>query len=136
MNRDLERKVSALNGRKWLYALTYHTEEEFWNIYDREKYNALREKYHATYLPTIYDKVKVNVEAEERMRASSWIAWVHAMFWSVWPLRGVYGVYKAVGGGDYLLSRDRVLSHGLLTLIVVFVSFLSAVAALGIVNLS
>lgn len=58
-NRELEAKVTELKGLKWLYAHAYYTEDEFWRIYDRGWYDKLRVKYHATHLPTIYDKVKV-----------------------------------------------------------------------------
>ena len=115
-NRNLEHKVSSLNGRKWLYALTYYTKGEFWSIYDRKKYDALREKYSATYLPTVYDKVKVDVDAEESAIHESWAAWLRAIFWSIWPLSGLYGVYKAAIGGEYMLSRDGQVSRGLLVL--------------------
>jgi delta24-sterol reductase len=60
-NRAFEKKVHELGGQKWLYAHTYYSEEEFDEIYNRSEYDALREKYRATYLPTIYDKVKVDV---------------------------------------------------------------------------
>ena len=77
-NRKLEHKVRELNRKKWLYAHAYYTEEEFWDIYDRkeydEEYDALRVKYHATYLPSVYDKVKVDVEAEKKVVRESWIA--------------------------------------------------------------
>jgi len=43
-NRSLERKVADLGGKKWLYAHAYYTEEEFWNIHNRESYDALRKK--------------------------------------------------------------------------------------------
>ncbi len=33
-------------------------ENEFWNIYDKQWYDALRTKYHAAYLPGVYDKVR------------------------------------------------------------------------------
>lgn len=65
-NRDLEHKITSLNGRKWLFALTYHSEDEFWNIHDRRKHDALCARHDATYLPTVCDKVKVDVKAEER----------------------------------------------------------------------
>ncbi|MCJ1480389.1 hypothetical protein MMC06_000544 [Schaereria dolodes] len=57
-NRALEKKVTELEGLKWLYAHAYYTEEEFWKIYGRDWYEALRAKYHAQTLPNIYDKVK------------------------------------------------------------------------------
>lgn len=105
-NRDLENKVRDLGGTKWLYAHAYYSENEFWDIYDRKEHDALRAKYDATYLPTIYDKIKVDVEAEEKAIRESWIAWLLAILWSIWPLSGLYGVFKAVIGGEYLLPRE------------------------------
>lgn len=106
-NRRLEQRVQALGGKKWLYAHAYYSEEEFWSIYNREEYDALREKYHATYLPSIYDKVKVDVAMEEKAIRESWVLWLLALFWRIWPLRGLYGVYNAWMGGDYLLPKKR-----------------------------
>lgn len=105
-NRDFEHKVRELGGQKWLYAHAYYTEKEFNEIYDRKTYDALREKYHATYLPSVYDKVKVDIEAEQKALQESWKLWLLALFWSIWPLSGLYGVYKAMLGGDYLLPRN------------------------------
>lgn len=65
-NRDFEDKLRELGGIKRLYAHTYYTEEDFWKIYDREWYVALREKNDTTSLPRVYDKVKVDVEAGNR----------------------------------------------------------------------
>jgi hypothetical protein len=104
-NRELEKKVQELGGKKWLYAHAYYTEEEFWASYDRKSYDALRSKYHATYLPSVYDKVRVDVDADEAAIRASRTAWLMAVFWSIWPLRGLYGVYKAIMGGDYLLQK-------------------------------
>ena len=107
-NRNLEHKVQELNGQKWLYAHAYYTEEEFWSIYDRKEYNALRAKYNATYLPSVYDKVKVDFAAEQKGIKESWIAWFLAIFWSIWPLSGLYGVFWATIGGEYLLPRESI----------------------------
>jgi delta24-sterol reductase len=105
-NRSFEKKVHSLGGQKWLYAHTYYTEEEFNEIYNREKYDKLREKYHAIYLPTVYDKVRVDIEKEERAKIeASWWKWLSTVLWSIWPLMGLYGVYKAMRGGDYLLPK-------------------------------
>jgi delta24-sterol reductase len=57
-NRALEQKVKELGGLKWLYAHSYYTEDEFWDIYDKEEYDAVRSKYHAETLPSVYQKVK------------------------------------------------------------------------------
>lgn len=105
-NRKLEHKVRELGGKKWLYAHAYYTEEEFWGIHDRKEYEALRAKYHATYLPSVYDKVKVDVESEKKAIRDSWMVWLLALFWSIWPLSGLYGVLQATIGGDYLLPRE------------------------------
>ncbi|KAK0616937.1 hypothetical protein B0T14DRAFT_435910 [Immersiella caudata] len=107
-NRDLEAAVQRLGGKKWLYAQAFYTEDEFWAHYDREAYDTLRETYHAGHLPSVYDKVKVDVDAEEAAARASWAAWMVVMLWRVWPLAGLYGVYKAVVGGDYLLQKKRV----------------------------
>ena len=97
-NRDLEQKVRELHGKKWLYAHAYYTEEEFWAHYDRESYDALRTKYKAEYLPSVYDKVKVDVDPEgEKGRTVR----------SNWPIAGLKGAYKAFRGGDYLLQKKQ-----------------------------
>jgi delta24-sterol reductase len=59
-----ESKVHDLGGQKWLYAHACYTEERSIEIYNREEYGALRVRYHATYLPTVYDKVKVDLSKE------------------------------------------------------------------------
>jgi hypothetical protein len=104
-NRAFEKKVHELGGQKWLYAHTYYTEEEFDEIYNRNEYDVLRKKYCATYLPTVYDKVKVDIEKEKKGVDESWKLWFLALLWSIWPLAGLYGVYKATRGGDYLLPK-------------------------------
>ncbi|KAI9843962.1 MAG: hypothetical protein M1837_006003 [Sclerophora amabilis] len=104
LNRDLERKVHELSGLKCLYAHTYYTEEEFWEIYDREDYETLRQKYHATSLPTVYDKVKTYVPNKYRQDTSISDRLLGTL-WSIWPLSGLYGVFRVLIGGDYLLRK-------------------------------
>jgi FAD/FMN-containing dehydrogenase len=41
----IERKVDALGGIKSLYSDSYFTENEFWKIYDRDAYRALKKRY-------------------------------------------------------------------------------------------
>ncbi|KAK5009380.1 hypothetical protein LTR39_004947 [Cryomyces antarcticus] len=105
-NRMLEDKVQELDGMKWLYAHAYYTEDEFWSIYDRQWYDALRAKYNATWLPSVYDKVKVDVQAQLDAQSGSWVAWSKSMLWSIWPLSGLWGVYKAFTGQEYLMPRS------------------------------
>jgi FAD/FMN-containing dehydrogenase len=107
-NRALENKVQACGGKKWLYAHAYYTEEEFWSHYQKDSYFALREKYGAGYLPTVYDKVKVDVESDAAARQASLGSRFTKKLWDVWPLRGLYGVYCAATGGDYLMQKKKV----------------------------
>jgi len=113
-NRGFEKKVDEMGGQKWLYAHVYYTEGEFNEIYKRKEYDVLREKYHAAYLPSVYDKVKVDAEKEKMLLRESWSAWLLAFFWSFWPFMGLYGVYKAMRGGDYLLPKNE--NNGVKTL--------------------
>ncbi len=68
LNRDLEDELTKMGGKKWMYAHSYFTKDEFWNIYDKKWYDKLRHKYAATTLPDIYEKtfvserVKVNAK--------------------------------------------------------------------------
>ncbi|CAH0058861.1 unnamed protein product [Clonostachys solani] len=99
-NRQLESTLKALGGRKWLYAHTYYTDDEFWAEYDRPWYEALREKYFAATLPTIYDKVKVEPQARWKnpnQWSKSWL--------STWPIGGLYGMILATLSGDIGIHR-------------------------------
>ncbi|KAF4968708.1 hypothetical protein FZEAL_10349 [Fusarium zealandicum] len=100
-NRGLERKLTELRGRKWLYAHTYYPEDEFWSLYDRPWYQALRERYFATTLPTVYQKVKVDIQA----KGKSYEEW-RASWLSKWPIGGLYGMVLATFSGDIALHRQ------------------------------
>ncbi|KAJ5201791.1 uncharacterized protein N7498_006454 [Penicillium cinerascens] len=110
-NRQLEHKVQSLGGKKWLYARAYYTEDEFWAIYNKPRYDALREKYHAQHLPTLYDKVRVRPTdlpgVHRGELGSGWKGFVKRGLWDVWPFCGLYGVYKAWRGGNYLLQKEK-----------------------------
>ncbi len=56
-NRLVEKKVSALHGKKGLYSDSYYTRDEFWAIYDRHTYDTLKQKYDpAKKLKGLYEK--------------------------------------------------------------------------------
>lgn len=60
-NKDLERKLDQLEGRKVLYAHQYYSPEEFWQIYDFNWYHELRQKYFASNVfMDIYSRTHVN----------------------------------------------------------------------------
>jgi delta24-sterol reductase len=103
MNRSLENKVMELGGLKWLYGRVFHTESEWWDIYDKEEYDALREKFCATSLPSIWDKVKDRGRREDF--GTGWKGLLKRIVKSNGLLSGFYGVYKAMRGGDYLLNK-------------------------------
>lgn len=99
-NRALEAKVRELGGMKWLYAHTYYDEPEFWDMYGGRKwYDALRKKYKADEagLPSVYDKVKVDLDKVKSQRGG---------LTSVWPFGGFYGIWKSIQSKDYFLHRN------------------------------
>lgn len=114
VNRRIEAQLHSLRGTKWLYAQTFYTESEFWQIYNRTWYEALRQKYRAASLPTVYDKVRTRFEfnlngngngndasgREDDVRLG-----IEKGFWSVWPFAGIYGVLSTLKGGDYLRKQ-------------------------------
>ena len=101
LNRHLEATLRKLGGTKWLYANTYYSATEFWDIYDHGWYEALRVKYDATSLPSVYDKVKTDVGAQEQALRTSWMYWLLG----VWPIGGLWGLWKAVLSGQYFLAK-------------------------------
>jgi delta24-sterol reductase len=95
--------MRELGGLKWLYSRVFYTEDEWWQVYDKPKYDALREKFKATSLPTIWDKVKDRGKKEDfgtGVRGTLKRIVKSSVF-----LSGLYGVYKALRGGDYLLKK-------------------------------
>ncbi|XDG05771.1 hypothetical protein ABKA04_005386 [Annulohypoxylon sp. FPYF3050] len=99
-NRDLERRVDELGGMKWLYAHTYYSEPEFWRAYGghRPHYEALRQRYRAEFLPSVYDKVRVKVDPAGDQ---DWRSRVKA----TWPFGGLVGIWKGIRSRDYMLHR-------------------------------
>ncbi|KAK5190439.1 hypothetical protein LTR92_009487 [Exophiala xenobiotica] len=105
VNRKIEAKLKSLQGMKWLYAQTFYTEDEFWHIYDRNWYEALRKKYRAEKLPSVYEKVRTKFEVDGGSNTGGdgeISLGIEKGFWSIWPFAGVYGVLSAIKGGDYL----------------------------------
>jgi Delta24-sterol reductase len=99
-NRQLESKLAELGGRKVLYSHTYYKEQEFWHLYDRSWYDDLRQRYSATSLPTVYDKVKT-IANQHGQNGQSWVQRLASM----WPFAGFVGIYWAIRSRDYLLHR-------------------------------
>ncbi|PQE09548.1 24-dehydrocholesterol reductase precursor protein [Rutstroemia sp. NJR-2017a BBW] len=98
-NVSLERKLKELGGMKWLYAQTYYSENEFWEMYDRKWYDGLREKYGATSLPSVYEKVKAAPKTEEEGLS------LLRKTLKIWPVSGFYGIWKAIQSKSYLAAR-------------------------------
>ncbi|KAH0350229.1 FAD binding domain-containing protein, partial [Aureobasidium melanogenum] len=90
-NRAIEAKTKQLDGLKCLYAHAYYTAPEFWDLYDKDHYDALRTKYHASLLPSVFDKVTNNGPPSantlfERLKNTR-------------PVRGIYGALFVFWGG-------------------------------------
>ncbi|MBE7182760.1 MAG: hypothetical protein INR71_16400 [Terriglobus roseus] len=109
-NRAIERHVSELGGIKWPYSQYFYTEDEFWSLYDKEAYDALRVKYGATGLPTMYDKVRPRERREDGPpNAGSGVkGWILRKLWHVGPVSALYGIAKALLGREarYLVSKE------------------------------
>ena len=101
-NRALERKLQELGGMKWLYAHTYYGEDEFWSQFDRPWYEALRAKYKAHGLPSVYEKVKVDVGNDEKKVAELSLA---ERMRTMWPFGGFYGIWMAIKSKSYVAAR-------------------------------
>lgn len=101
-NREIEERVAALGGTKWFYAHTYYSEPEFWRVYGpRAWYDALRNKYKAGSLPSVYDKVRVKTNPRKE---TGWKPWLKKQ----WPVGGVWGIWKGIRSKDYMLHRNAV----------------------------
>jgi delta24-sterol reductase len=98
-NRDLEQKLRDLRGMKVPYATNFYTEDEFWDLYDRPKYEKLRKKWHAEALPNMYDKVRrsQNLEMEHDVSAKDTreLTWKEAVL-QIWPLGGLYQTFHVL----------------------------------------
>jgi len=56
-NRKIEARVRELGGLKSLYSDSYYTEDEFWQVFDRDAYRALKTRYDPRgALPDLYAK--------------------------------------------------------------------------------
>ena len=106
-NRELETRLRELGGMKWLYAHTYYSEDEFWDMYGRDWYDALREKYQATALPSVYDKVNVGAKTETGVDETGWKPWLKKQ----WPVGGLWGIRQSIKSGDYYLHRNAKWKH-------------------------
>ncbi|PVI00764.1 FAD-binding domain-containing protein [Periconia macrospinosa] len=106
MNRALENKTHELSGLKWLYGRVFYTDDEWWNVYDQPAYDALRRKYRATSLPTVWEKVR-DRGSKKVEREPGFKGLLKRIVKGNGFLSGVYGVWKALGGGDYLLGRKK-----------------------------
>jgi FAD/FMN-containing dehydrogenase len=131
MERKLERELTRLGGMKWGYGKHFYDRSDFWEMFQHPNpserttttskavlqedslgrtaeessnvqwYDDLRRKYHGESLPTMWDKITVNVERERERRKNDWRTKVLA----VWPLGGAYSIWKAIQSKDYLHHR-------------------------------
>ena len=56
-NRQIEEELNLVHGVKGLYSTSFYTEDEFWHLYDHQKYLAVKEKYDPEKIfPDLYQK--------------------------------------------------------------------------------
>lgn len=95
LNKRVEEKVRELGGMKWLYAHTYYSEEDFWEVYgNKEWYEGLRKKYKAEGLPSVWDKVHVDENVVARKKRNTK------------PIPGIVGLRKSIQSKDYMIHRN------------------------------
>ena len=105
-NRELEKETSQLGGLKWLYSRVFYTEDEWWRLYDKEEYEALRKEFRATCLPSVWEKVRDRGIKKEDF-GTGMKGFLRRAIKSSALLSGFYGIYKAVRGGDYMLKKKK-----------------------------
>lgn len=82
LNREFEKYCNKINARKMLYAHSYYTEEEFWEIYDKDWYEYLRTKYKAKEVfPDIWDKVHVSEKYKETKAKGILKVFLETLLW-------------------------------------------------------
>lgn len=91
-NRMLEQKVCELGGLKCLYAHQYFTKEEFWDIFDKNQYDKLRQKWHAEGIPDVYEKVKPRLQPR--------------------PVQPIRGVLRLLLKRNHIFARSKGHSSG------------------------
>ena len=96
LNLLLEDKLADLQGRKWLYALQYYNQSDFWQIYDKQAYDSLRKKYGASDLASIYDKVRRHA-ASPSARPTGFLGRMAQQ----WPWTGLIGLWAGLMEGRW-----------------------------------
>jgi Delta24-sterol reductase len=105
-NRALEAVVKDLQGSKWLYAQMTYSRKEFWEIYDQKAYERARKKYVASNLPDVYDKIKQ--PEKQREEPTNSLELLGELLFNFWILGGLWGLWKAWIGGDYIYKANKV----------------------------
>lgn len=123
-NRELEHRVGIMGGQKWLYGRTYYSAAEFASNYSVSNLEALRDRYHATHLPTLYDRVKVHPAALNDRKTG-------LLIFYKWPFPAAYGLLHTFLSREYLLapSKSSIVSF---PRIMLFMLMLSAAAWFGL----
>jgi hypothetical protein len=57
-------------------------------------------------LPTVYDKVRVDIDEEKEELKKSWVPAVL----KIWPFAGIWGLWKAMRSGEWKIPRKTKLA--------------------------
>jgi Delta24-sterol reductase len=123
-NRAIESKLLSLGGTKWLYAHTFYSADEFWKIYDKTEYDAIREKYGSAYLPDVWEKVrtkttkvkirgrdssgkKVEDEVEVTIADAERVKGWKAPLRNFWVFPALFALGKTMTGREYILKKNK-----------------------------
>lgn len=104
-NKMIEDKLHEVGGMKWMYAASFATEDDWWRPFDREWYHSLRKKYHATTLPTIFDKARTDpVKLRQREENATWKDFI--TYGIYFPGAAPLALAKAWLGGEWKKKRQ------------------------------
>ena len=103
----MEQEADELLGFEWTYAIQFRDQTRFWNVFDKERYDSIRDAWGASKLTNIFTKLSHDWDAQSRV--ASLPQRLMAMFWGAWKFSALYAVASATLGGlyqkDYLLDK-------------------------------
>lgn len=91
--RAVDRIGREEDAIKCHYAVGCESRAEFWQHYDKQRYDRLREDYPSNF--DIYKKVTTDCSKRIHRSQQAWRPWLYEALKEQWPIRGVYGVMHA-----------------------------------------
>ncbi|KAF2703935.1 FAD-binding domain-containing protein [Pleomassaria siparia CBS 279.74] len=98
VNRQMEHVLRQVHGMKISYAQSFYTEDELWELYDKDEYQKARKKWNAQWLPSVWDKINRRaVETEGDDNDTGYAGGLFMKILMTWPIGGIYTSWKSLG---------------------------------------